>query len=260
LRKANTVYPLNERQDFSIIYDELWDCYLPYIGTTAALLYCYLQRMARHEVTSPSGATWQAEVCAPLGLSLAASNEAWARLQEFRLVVPNSDESYSLAAPKSAEEFKQMVRDYHPVQQTMRPLDDSLTSAGAALQALQQERRQWTLIEVFEQELRRPLSPTELAKVLELEQQFSRELVEYALELAVYNEKVNLAYVSRILENWRAAGVSNRFQAERYTEQGGQQSARSRRSSKKAQPKTANPWDDLELYRLPPTQKGNDPK
>lgn len=266
MREANLVYPADERRDFSIIYNELWDCYLPYLGPVAALLYCYLVRMVRHGLAGPSGPSWQAEVCAPLGIAVADSYQAWARLQEFGLIVANSDGSYSLTSPKRQEEFQELYADLTPRQQQLQPLETSSLQGEAQRRSLRHSREQ-TLFSFVEQEFGRTLSMTEMDKVLSLEKNYPRELVEYAVEMAIIAQARSLAYVEQILTNWKVKGIHTLQQAEQDAQQHrlqkARRSSRSRSKAKQHEAKTkseSNVLDDLDLYRLRPNRPSKEDK
>jgi DnaD/phage-associated family protein len=258
--KSNSVHLIDDRQNFSIVYHELWDCYLPQIGPAATLLYCYLLRLASHGLSGPGGAGWQAEVCAPLGMNLNDSHQAWARLQECGLILANSDGSYSLMQPKSREEFQAAFKDFQPLQQPLLPVNNQSSIQGeAAMRALRRNRGQKTLFSVVEQEFGRPLSMTEMEKVLSLEKAHPRELVELATEMAVIAQARSMAYIEQILLNWQLKGITTAQAARQDSEQHRMQKAR-RRSSKKAEAKpekdSAYAWDDIRIYRaLPPKEE-----
>lgn len=254
MRKSNQVYLTEERQNFSIVYHELWDCYLPLLGPAATLLYCYLLRLVRHGLSGPGGAGWQAEVCGALGLSLNDSHQAWARLQEFGLIVANSDGSYALTQPKRKEEFQAAFKDYVPLQQQLAPVSNQPAVQGeATMRALRRNRAQKSLFSIVEQEFGRPLSMTEMEKVLVLEKAHPRELVELATEMAVIAQARNLAYIEQILRNWQLKGITTAQAARQDSDEHRLQKAK-RRSGKKAESNPAqqsaeSPWDDIRLYK-----------
>lgn len=260
MRKSNSVYPTEERQDFSIVYHELWDCYLPQLGPAASLLYCYLLRLVRHGLSGPDGAGWQAEVCAPLGMSQNDSHQAWARLQEFGLIIANSDGSYALTQPKSKEDFRAAFRDFAPMQQQLTAVSSEPTIQGeATMRGLRRSRSKKTLFSIVEQEFGRALSMTEMEKVLVLEKAHPRDLVELATEMAVIAQARSLSYIEQILLNWQLKGISTAEAARQDSDQHRLQKAK-RRGGKKTDLKTEEPvaieaWDDIRLYRaLPPKE------
>lgn len=258
MRQANVVYPLEDRQDFSVIYHELWDCYLPYLGPAAVLLYCFLRRQLQQGVAGPSSPSWAAEVCTPLSLSVADSHQAWARLQEMGLVVANSDGSYSLANPKSRQEFQQAFADLAPRQQQFPAVDlQPSIEADATARASRRNRAQKTLYVFVEQEFGRTLNSTEGERLRVLEATYPRELVEQAVEVAVIAQALSLNYVEQVLCNWKTKGITTAQAAQADAEQfrlkkALQSSGRSK--SRKASKPAAGTYGDLDLYRLPPAK------
>lgn len=261
MRKANFVYAGEDRINFSIIYDELWDSYLPYLGPAAALLYCYLLRLSRHGISGPGGPGWQAEVCAPLGLSVPDSHQCWARLQEFGLLYPASDGSYTLGYPKTKEELNTLLADFMPLQQLSLPsvsVESSIKSE-AMMRSQRRNRANKTLFSFVEQEFGRALSMTEMERVLALEKTYARDLIELAVELAIIAQARSLAYIEQILVNWHLKGITTAAAARQDSEQHRQQKSRRNRKSKSKQALEATKdeedvWDDLDLYRPRPKE------
>lgn len=255
MRKSNQVYLTEERQNFSIVYHELWDYYLPVLGPAATLLYCYLLRLVRHGLSGPSGAGWQAEVCGALGMTLADSHQAWARLQEFGLIVAHSDGSYALTQPKNKDDFQAAFRDLAPMQQQLTPVNsEAVIKTEAIMQGQRRSRAQKTLLGIVEQEFGRALSTVEMEKLMVLEQAYSRELVELATEMAVINQARSLSYIEQILLNWKLKGITTAQAARQDNEQYRMQRAKRRSGSKKAEEKpnaaaSNSPWDDIRLYK-----------
>lgn len=72
------------------------------------------------------------------------------------------------------------------------------------------------LVEDFERELGRQLSPFELEELQKLlkEQQTPADLIREALKEAVLNDKRNWKYIQAILRNWRQEGIINLRQVE----------------------------------------------
>lgn len=259
MRQANVVYPLEDRQDFSIIYHELWDCYLPYLGPAATLLYCFLKRQLQQGLSGPSSPSWAAEVCTPLSLSVADSHQAWARLQEMGLVIANSDGSYSLANPKPRQEFQQAFADLTPRQQLFPAVSiEPSIEADATQRALRRNRSQKTLYSFVEQEFGRTLNPTESERLRTFEATYPRDLVELAVEVAVIAQALSMAYIEQVLLNWQVKGIRTaqaaRADAEQYRLQKALQSS-GRKKSKAPSKATADTADDLDLYRLRPSQQ-----
>lgn len=263
MRQANVVYPLADRQEFSIIYHELWDCYLPYLGPAATLLYCFLQRQLQRGLSGPSSPAWAAEVCTPLSLSVADSHQAWARLQEMGLIVANSDGSYSLANPKPQAEFKEAFTDLRPRQQHFPAVDlQPSMQADAETRALRRNRAQKTLFSFVEQEFGRTLNSTEAARLATMEATYPRELVELAVEVALIAQALSLAYIEQVLLNWQVKGIKTAQAAQADAEQYRMQKARrsgGRKASKAAAKRSeagtgTDLYSDLDLYRLRPVK------
>jgi len=170
----------NARRGFSVIFDELWAVYLPQIGPQAALLYCFLQYISGGEIPNPCSDEWGAEVCAPLGMSVAESHQAWARLQEACLLTPTT-QGYSLCDPA-------------PASPTER----------------ESER---TLLAEVEKLFGRPLSMTEITLAQEFEAGYGHELVLAAAGVAVEVQARSMPYIRQVLLNWQAKGISTAEQA-----------------------------------------------
>lgn len=257
MRQANVVYPMDDRQDFSIIYHELWDCYLPYLGPAATLLYCFLKRQLQQGLSGPSSTSWAADVCTPLSLSVADSHQAWARLQEMGLVIANSDGSYLLANPKPKQEFQLAFADLTPRQQQFPAVGlEASIEADATQRAMRRRRAQTTLYSLVEQEFGRTLNATEAERLKVIEASHPRELVELAVELAVVAQAFSMAYIEQVLLNWQVKGIRSAQAARADAEQFRLQKALKVRGQKKtkAAKETTDTVDDLELYRLRSTQ------
>lgn len=255
MREANVVYPADDRLDFSIIHHELWDCYLPYLGPAATLLYCFLKRQLQHGLAGPSSATWAAEVCAPLSLSVTDSHQAWARLQEMGLIVANSDGSYLLMNPKPKREFQELFADLSPRQQQFPQVSlEASIEADATQRALRRKRSQTPLYAFVEQQFGRVLSSTETERLRTCEATYPRELVELAVEVAVIAQALSMAYIEQVLLNWQVKGIKTAQAARADAEQFRLQKALKRGGRKKttaSSQASAGTYDDLELYRLP---------
>lgn len=64
--------------------------------------------------------------------------------------------------------------------------------------------------ERIEMEFGRPLAPSEYEKIVEWEQDFNEELILYAVEIAVVNNKRTIQYVNGILRNWKTLGYKTK--------------------------------------------------
>lgn len=168
------------RRGFSVIFDELWATYLPHIGPQAALLYCFLHYLSGGEIPNPCSTEWGDQVCRPLGMSVADSHQAWARLQELCLLVPTA-EGYALYDPTPTPQVKPEA-----------------------------ER---TLLLELEKLFGRPLSMTEITLAQEFERSYGCELVLAAAAVAVEVQARSMPYIRQVLLNWQAKGISTVEQA-----------------------------------------------
>ena len=65
-----------------------------------------------------------------------------------------------------------------------------------------------SLLEQFEMEFARPLSSTEMQRIIEMASMYDERRVICALNEAVCNEVCDLNYIERILQNWQQKGLS----------------------------------------------------
>jgi DnaD/phage-associated family protein len=194
----------NQRTNYSVIYDELWDVYLEFIGPEAALLYCYLSRLLRFGVPDPTGSEWRQAVCAPLGLSLEQSHAAWARLLESELVTVEPDGTYLLHVPRARG-------DVLPWDTSTARLTVAATMEREA--TLRAARGTGTMLSFCEQQFGRALSPVEFQRLEEIQRRYPRDLAEEAVAEAVLAQKLVVTYVEQVLANWAAQGVKTVEQA-----------------------------------------------
>ena len=61
---------------------------------------------------------------------------------------------------------------------------------------------------MFETEFGRPLSQNEMKKISEWNHMYDKQMIIYALRTASAYQKMNLAYIDKILCNWREKNVS----------------------------------------------------
>jgi len=169
------------RRGFTVIFDELWTTYLPHVGPQAVLLYCFLQYLAGSEIPNPCSDEWGAQVCKPLGMTIAESHQAWARLQEMGLLVP-VEQGYALCDP-------------NPISQAKQEADRKMLGDLEAL-------------------FGRPLSMTEITLAQELEDAYGGELVLAAAAVAVEVHARSMPYIRQVLLNWQAKGISTVEQAQ----------------------------------------------
>ena len=64
------------------------------------------------------------------------------------------------------------------------------------------------LFDLFETEFGRPLSQNEMKKISEWNHMYDKQMIIYALRTASAYQKMNLAYIDKILCNWRDKNVS----------------------------------------------------
>lgn len=106
-----------------------------------------------------------------------------------------------------------IIFDASPV---LERLDELLTPVANAAPQVQPENQLKDLVETFQQELGRLLTPFEiedLTKTLQ-EDKLDPELVKEALREAVFNSKTNWKYIQAILRNWRREGITTVLQVE----------------------------------------------
>ena len=65
-----------------------------------------------------------------------------------------------------------------------------------------------SLLEQFEMEFARPLSSTEMQRIIDMASMYDERRVICALNEAVCNEVCDLNYIERILQNWQQKGLS----------------------------------------------------
>ena len=65
-----------------------------------------------------------------------------------------------------------------------------------------------SLLEQFEMEFARPLSSTEMQRIIDMASMYDERRVICALNEAVCNEACDLNYIERILQNWQQKGLS----------------------------------------------------
>ena len=62
------------------------------------------------------------------------------------------------------------------------------------------------LFELFEQQIKRPLSEKEMTQLSIWSKKYHQDLVVFALKEALIQQKVHFAYINKILENWDEQG------------------------------------------------------
>ena len=65
-----------------------------------------------------------------------------------------------------------------------------------------------SLLEQFEMEFARPLSSSEMQRIMDMSNEYDSRRVICALNEAVCNEVADLNYIERILQNWKEKGLS----------------------------------------------------
>ncbi len=72
----------------------------------------------------------------------------------------------------------------------------------------QNEKMHKSLVEQFEDEFKRPLSPNEMQSILDMEEAYDGRRVVCALNEAVVAEKYSINYIEHILASWARKGLS----------------------------------------------------
>lgn len=72
------------------------------------------------------------------------------------------------------------------------------------------------IYEIFEKELGRTISPSELAVIADFTENYSMEIIVLALKEAVFNGARNLRYIDSILKNWNSQGLKTKEAVEKY--------------------------------------------
>lgn len=72
------------------------------------------------------------------------------------------------------------------------------------------------IYEIFEKELGRTISPSELAVIADFTENYSAEIIVLALKEAVFNGARNLRYIDSILKNWNSQGLKTKEDVEKY--------------------------------------------
>ena len=72
------------------------------------------------------------------------------------------------------------------------------------------------IYEIFEKELGRTISPSELAVIADFTENYSMEIIVLALKEAVFNGARNLRYIDSILKNWNSQGLKTKEDVEKY--------------------------------------------
>lgn len=70
------------------------------------------------------------------------------------------------------------------------------------------------LYTVFEKELGRTLSPSEITMIAEFKENYNEEIIILALKNAILNGARNLRYIDTILKNWKTAGLKTKEDVE----------------------------------------------
>lgn len=72
------------------------------------------------------------------------------------------------------------------------------------------------IYEVFEKELGRTISPSELAVIADFTENYDEEIIILALKEAIFNGVRNLRYIDSILKNWHSQGLKTKEDVEKY--------------------------------------------
>lgn len=127
--------------------------------------------------------------------------------------------------------------------------DDSMVSSLELLKGLEGS----DIFTIFQKEFGRPLSPIECERIVKWidEDKFSKELILEALKQAVLINKFSMAYIDRILYEWKRKNIRTKHEAEQanieFLEKKNQ---RTGKTKNQGQPggKSANQQQDKELW------------
>lgn len=195
----------------TFIRHELWDLYLPFIGGTAALLYCYLLRQLEK-----GGVYSYKNMSGALGISEEDLREALAMLIEYDLVGLGNGNKLLINSPKQKNELSTLLE--HQAQQYHEG-DGTDTYYGANKVLIparaRSSRTSENLFSLVEQEFGRSLRPSEYELLMKIEDTYSKELITEAVSRAVLHQAYNIQYIDSILFNWKAKGIKNLIDVER---------------------------------------------
>lgn len=157
----------------------------------------YLQNTTSLEEISP------VQIAESIGKSVAEVNRSMSNLTEKGLL------QYKTIALNGEIEA---VFDALPA---LERLDEIVENHSSVAQAISQNVLK-DLVEIFQQELGRLLTPFEIEDLTKTIQddKTSPELVTAALREAVFNGKANWKYIQAILRNWRREGITTVAQVE----------------------------------------------
>lgn len=71
-------------------------------------------------------------------------------------------------------------------------------------------KEETNIYNMFEVELGRTISPSELAVIADWSDNFNEEIIELALKEAIFNGVKNLRYIDTILKNWESQGIKTK--------------------------------------------------
>lgn len=231
----------SQRRGFSIIFDELWTDYLPHIGGHGVLLYCYLKYMSGREIPNPCSLEWDQEVCQVLGMSVEESHGAWAHLQEMGLIML-LDGAYVLCNT------------------------EKLSSASLPSQGLPKSDDS-SLYAQVEAHFGRVLSSSEIARLEDLAEAYSTELIVLAVQASVEQQALSMPYVTKVLADWKRRKLTTPADITTYLDERKQailsnQIVKGRRHARIPQVKTGDlmGYDDPELIlrRMKQAARGED--
>ena len=157
----------------------------------------YLQNTTSLEEISP------VQIAESIGKSVAEVNRSMSNLTEkgllqYKTIALNGEIEAVFDALPALERLEEIVENHSSVAQTISQnvLKD--------------------LVETFQQELGRLLTPFEIEDLTKMIQddKTSPELVTAALREAVFNGKANWKYIQAILRNWRREGITTVAQVE----------------------------------------------
>lgn len=187
-----------QRDDVTIIPNEIWDLYLPHIGGNAVMVYGYLLRL----VSNRSRIDFK-YIADELQMAYEAFQEAIAILTEFELLTFAGTNTLKINHPCNERRFQRYMQ-----QRTAYATGKQGSDSGdETLQKVLQSYQEQSIYAIAEKEFGRPLRPAEYKALAQMEKESRRELIIEAIARAVINQAFNMQYVQSIIHNWNLKGV-----------------------------------------------------
>ncbi|MDP3488016.1 MAG: DnaD domain protein, partial [Bacillota bacterium] len=200
-----------------------------------------LKFMSGREIPNPCSQEWGQEVCQVLGMSIIESHSAWAHLQEMGLIVM-LDGAYVLC-------------DTEKLSPASVSSQDMPKSEGSSLYAQ------------VEAQFGRVLSSSEVARLEDLAEAYSTELIVLAVQASVQEQALSMPYVTKVLADWKRRKLTTPEDITTYLDERKQailsnQIVKGRRNARIPQVKTGDlmGYDDPELIlkRMKQAARGED--